>query len=234
MDASTREGGAPRAVRRGGGRAAAIATLAVGALLLAGGLAVTLSRADVRTAGTDDVTVSGIVATLHGGDRVCQDGERVPAGAAAIALSADHAGGPAPALTVELLDAATRARIAAGTTAVAWGLSTASVPLHPPVVRERAVRVCVALGARSSGTARLLGAPAQGAQSATVRGTPLGGRLRVEYRRASAESWWAFAPTVVDRIGRGHAWSGASVALLAGLLTLTSILLAAWLLVRAS
>jgi hypothetical protein len=234
VDASTRDGGTHAARRRGGGRTAAIATLAVGALALVAAIAATLSDASVRETGTNGVLVSGEVDTLRPGHRVCQDGERVPARTAVLELTATRAGTPPPALAVELTDAARRAPVAAGT--AAWGELTATVRLHPAPARERTVRVCLRLrgsgGAAASASATLFGAPAAGAASATDDGARLGGRVRFDYLRAGAESWWAFAPTVVRRVGLGHAWSGSSVALLAALLTLASIAVASWLLVR--
>jgi len=209
-----------------------VATLAVGALVLATAIAVALSHASVRRTGTNDVVISGIVDTLHGAHRLCQDGELLPAGTTALELTVT--GRRRPALAVELLDPATGAPVAAGTTD-AWGEASATVRLRPRSVHERGVRVCVRLRTPGSGaSAMLYGEPAAGEQSATDDGQRLGGRLRVDYVGTGSPSWASFAPTVVARIGRGHAWSGTSVALVATLLTLLSISLAAWLLARTS
>lgn len=234
MEASTRVGGTHAAARRGGRRAAAIATLAVGALAV--GIAAALSHAEVRRTGTNDVTLKGTVATLHAGHRVCQQGERLPAGTATLALTATRRGTPRPGLTLTLLDAATHAPVAAGTATV-WRDQTATVPLRPRSVRERAVSVCLRMrdpGTAAGAAVTLFGGPASGVQSATVDGAQLGGRLRLDYLQAEARSWWSFAPTVVRRIGFGHGRSGPAGALAAALLLLTSIALAAWLLVRTS
>jgi hypothetical protein len=145
-------------------------------------------------------------------------------------------GPPRPALEAELMAAGSGTRLAGGV--AVWSRDRATVALRPPLAREGPVRVCLRLGgggARGGGArVELLGAPADRAGGATDDGQPLGGRFRVEYLPAHPRSWWAFAPTVVARIGRGHPWSGGSVALAAALLALLSIGLAAWLLVRAS
>jgi len=230
-ESAAREGGT-HAVRLGAGRRAAIATLAAGGLALACAVGLALSQASVRRTGTDDVTISGVVETLRGAHRLCQDGELLPAGTAAVALT----GAPArrPALRVDVLDAATGAPLAGGA-AGAWSGSRLRVPLHPAAVRERRVRVCVALRApRAPASAALYGGPAAGASSATDAGQRLGGRIRIDYLGAAPASWASFAPTVAARLGRAHALSGTSVGLLAALLMLLTIALAAWLLVRTS
>lgn len=216
-----------------GRRTAVAATLAVAALALAAGLAATLSQAGVRLAGSNDVIVKGVVDRVSDGRRICQS-ERVPAGTAAIALSVSPAGRSLPPLAVEAIDAARREAVAtAQITSTTQGVATA--PLRPSVVRERGVLLCVELAAaQAPGGALLLGAPAEERVGATRNGKPLGGRFRVSYLHADAQSWWAFAPTVFTRMGRAGVWSGPVIPLLAGLLVLSSIALASWLLVRQS
>ena len=171
-------------------------------------LAATLSHAQARLAGTNDVTLQGTVETLRPDHRLCQPGERVAAGTAALALTATRAGRPRPTLTVALADAATGAPIAAGS--AAWSGETATARLRPPLARERAVRVCLMLrGGGAGARTTLFGGPAGDAPSATDDGERLGGRVRFDYARAGTESWWSLAPTVAGRIGRrGHAWPG--------------------------
>lgn len=231
MGASTRGRGTNAGARRGGGRAA-LATLAVGALLIAGGLLATLSRADVRRAGTNDVLVEAQVDALSGSHRVCQADERIPAGTAAVRVSAVREGSPPTTVGVELLGAQGQGAVAAGS-APAADFEATVVPLRPHVAEELAGQLCLELRAAAPGASILLfGEPTDASRSAVEGGRHLEGRIRFEYLRAGSESWLAFAPTVVDRVGLGHAWSGTSVALLAALLALASIGVAAWLLVR--
>jgi len=231
-ESAARDGGT-HAATRASSRRAAIATLAVGGLALALALTLTLSRASVRRTGTNDVTLAGVVETLRGAHRLCQDGELLPAGTAAVELTG--VGRRRPELSVEALDAATGAPLATGASDAWRDDSRLTVRLHPAVGRERAVRVCVALRAPRAGTsAALYGEPAAGARSATDAGQRLGGRIRLDYVRGAPSSWASFAPTVLARLGRAHALSGSAVALLAGLLMLLTTALAAWLLVRTS
>jgi hypothetical protein len=207
-----------------------LATLAVGALLLAGGIAATLSRADQRRMGTNDVVIQALVGTVTGAREICQGDERIPAGTGAVRVSLVPGSEPRPAVAVAV--GAPGSTVATGR-GHRWDGDSAIVALHPPVAREVAGRV----GGggpppTANGEVGLFGAAAGSAVSATDDGQPLGARLRFEYLQSGVRSWWSFAPELVDRIGRAHAWSGSSVALLAGVLSLTSILLAAWLLVR--
>lgn len=232
MEARRRGGDGSDGARRTGGRAAVIATLAVGLLALAGGIAATLSHAGVRPESTNDAVIKTLLGTLKGAHRVCQGDELIPAGTTAIRVSAVHDGTPAPMMAAAVLREPTLTTIAAGSAPSSLSEATI-VPVHPAVARETAGRVCLRF--RTHGQAAAIsfyGVSAEEALGAADGGAPLGGRVRFEYLRSGAESWWSFAPTVVERIGRGHAWSGSSVALVAGLLTLLSISLAAWLLVR--
>lgn len=229
MEASKRDRGTSAVARRGG-RAAAIATLAVGLLLLAGGIAVTLSHAEVRPTGTNDVVVETLVGTASGVRTLCQGDERIPADTGAIRVSVTQGSEPRAALAVTV--GTPHAPVATGS-GHRWDGNAAIVALHPALARDVAGRVCVRVRTReANGEIGLAGVPAADALSATDEGQPIGARLRFEYLRSDAQSWWSFAPELVDRIGRAHAWSGSSVALIAALLSLTSIFLAAWLLAR--
>lgn len=207
------------------------ATAALCALALCGGLVVTLAHAQPRRTGTNDVTVSGVVDTLTPGHRLCQD-EPVPAGTDMLRLPAVPAGRTSPGLSVELRDASTAAPIARGRLD-AWSSAPARIPLRPRVARDRRATICLRIA--GSGRADVLGGPARGGPSATDDGRRLGGVVHFDYLRADAQSWWSFAPTVVTRLGRGRAWSetaAVAAAIAAGLLMLTSVLLAGWLLAR--
>lgn len=200
--------------------------------MLALALAATLSQQGVRRTGTDDVTVAGVVDTLSGDHRLCQDEELLPAGTSAVELRS--AAGGRPTLAVEALDAATGAPVARGASG-RWQAATVTVPLRPPATRDRQVRICVSLRRPSAhAVAALYGEPSAEGPGATDGGLRLDGRVRLDYVRAGTPSWASFAPTIVARIGRAQALAGASAALLAGLLMLLATALAAWLLVRTS
>lgn len=212
-------------------RRAAFATLTACALALAGVLAIALSQAHGGRLGTNNV-VPSLVNTLRGSHLICQTQEVLPAGTGAVHLSLmRHA--VTPALTLTVLSATTDASVAVGRN-VRWDRAGARVALHPRPSRDLPARVCFRLRAPASAAIDLLGAPAGEMPSATDRGQETGGRIRIDYLATREQSDWALATTVVTRIGRGHAWSGRSVALVAALLLLSSILVAGWLLVRPS
>ena len=204
-----------------------VATLAVGALVVAIALVATLSRSETRASGSSPLVVTSVLDSVHGSHRICQGGELIPAGTAAVRASVLSEARPPPSVRVELLREPGLTPLAGGA-AARWD-GTGLVPVQPPVRAETIGRVCLSV---RGGPADVIGAPTEAAIGATDGGASLKGRLHVDYALAGSSSWWSFAPTVVDRIGRGHAWSGSSVALAAALLLLASISLAAWLLVR--
>jgi hypothetical protein len=110
-----------------------------------------------------------------------------------------------------------------------WSGKSVLVPVRPVPTRTTTGRVCLRIS-DASGHAETMfaGAQSDAGPTATYGDNELPIRLRLEYLMPTQRSWWAFAPTVAERIGFGHAWSGTSVALLAALLTATSIALAAW------
>lgn len=212
-------------------RRAALATLTACALALAGVIALAFAQAHGERLRTNNV-VPSLVNTLHGSHLICQTQEVLPAGTAAVHLSLTrHA--VTPALTVTVLDETTGAPLAAGRI-VRWDRAGARVALHPRPSRELPARVCFRLRAPESAAIDLVGAAARELPSATDRGQETGGRIRIDYLATREQSGWPLASTVVTRIGRGHAWSGRSVALVAALLLLSSIAVAGWLLVRPS
>lgn len=233
-EAHTRAGRTPAAARPAAGRRAAIATLAIGALLLAAGLAATLSHATVRRSGTNDVTVKGVVGTLRPGHQACQQ-ELIPAGTAAVRVSADVSAHPFAPLAMQVLDLGTGASLAGGIASARPAAAT-TVTLHRALAHDADVRICLRLSTSASRAgAQLYGSLVDPQEpGATDNGNSLPGRIRLEYLRASRTSWWSFAPTVIERLGRGRAWFGSAAAAIVALLLLTSISAATWLLVRES
>ncbi len=203
--------------------------LAVGLVLVAVCVAATLSGPAKGRLGTNDVPVD-VRLPMPGGAPVCQGGELVPAGTAAIrvALAGDPRTVPRLALTLSERGAV---RAAGGADARWDGGSAVRVPLAHALRRDVAGTLC--LTALAPGAGYLLrGALATASEAATAGGQPLPARVHVEYLASGASSWWASAATIARRAGLGHAWSGASVPLLALLLTLCSIAVGAWQLVR--
>lgn len=210
-----------------------VATLAVAALVVASALAATLSHAEVRRTGTNHVIVEALIGTLSGTHEVCQRGERIPAGTETIRVSLVPGSEPDAEVTLAV-EANGGAAAVATARGHRWDGNTALLTLSPRVTRDVVGRVCMTIRTPRQQEVGLFGRYDDTAPSATDGRQTIGGRLRFDYLQAGSASWWAFASTVIDRLGLGHAWSGTSVALLAVLLMSTSIGLAAWLLVRSS
>jgi hypothetical protein len=202
-------------------------------LALVAGLAVVaflaLSR-DRRLSGTNDVKPALAVATLaEGGPEVCQPGQLVPAGTAAVAVLATPAARrPVGPLVAELRSATDV--VATGRSAGGHRGGWLAVPLDRPVRAPLEASVCVreVAGAPAlvSGVATV---PATAARAADRR---LPGALSLRYLRPGRESWVEVAPVVAVRaeiataspLGSATPWAvGALVVLLwAGSLALVS------------
>jgi hypothetical protein len=167
------------------------------------------------------------MAIASGPRTICQAGEQIPSGTAAVRISL-VANGPAPSVVVSSGDGTSVS--GSGAHAHAEG-SMVVVPLARQLRRDAEGDVCVKLPA---GPQRygLIGTATDPEFAATEGSEPLPGRLHLEYLTAGTHAWWSSVPTFVRRLGRGHAWSGPSVALLVALLMLAPIALAAWQLTR--
>lgn len=215
------------------GRRRRVLTLAVGFALLAAGLVATLSQASARRTGTNGIPARSTFGTVEGPGTVCQFDERIPSGTAAIRVSLVGDPRATPRLSVALARAQT-VRAASGPGARWDGPASVLVPLTTTLRRDLVGSVCIRfLAASPPAQYALLGIPIDPSEGASGDGEPLPGRLHLEYLGPGERSWWSLAGTIGRRMGFGHAWSGPSVALLALLLTFTSIALATWHLSRA-
>jgi hypothetical protein len=211
-------------------RAVAI-TLAVGLALLAAGVAAVLSQRGVHAAATNRVTASEALSTTAPPTRYCQRGEHVPAGTAAVRASLGSLSPTAPRIELLVRDASgVRAR--SSVSGARWSRHAVVVPLSRPLADEVDGRICIRLAPTAAHERVRLYGQAPDLSAEVEAGAVQAGRARFEYLYSGRMSWWAFGGTVVDRIGRGHVFSGRSVALAAALLALLSIALASWQLVR--
>jgi hypothetical protein len=188
--------------------------LAVGLAVLAVSIAATLPHALRRLLGSNDVrTLVGFEADPVRVLRLCQRDELLPRGTAAVRLSLSSGRRPGPAVRVSAI--AGGRPVASGYRAAGWRQATLVVPLRDAVARDVLARVCVAIAAGPPVNVAVTAAPGEGET-----------RLRIDELHAGRDSWWSFLPTIVHRIGLGHAWSGPSVALVVALLTLAAVGLA--------
>jgi Predicted membrane protein (DUF2142) len=226
-----REAVATRPRARGALDRRALACLVLGLLLLAAGLASALSHEARGRAGTNGVWAQFPLGGFGPGQRVCQDGELLPAGAAGIqlVLQPTQAVGPRVAVT---LSRGGRVLERTSLLLVARAGDTPTAPLRPRARDLDGVTVCLAIADR--GQVGLVGGPTPpGAGRLTADGQPTGSSIPITYVEAGTASWWSRASTVVDRmaLGRGD-WGGRWIAWLTGALLLGSLALAVLVLVR--
>jgi len=208
----------------------ALACLLLSAAVLVGAVAVALSHAAPRRAGTNGVHAEAVLGGAMPGTRVCQGGELVPAGATAIRLTVPAQIAQGPSLQIELRRGQ---RVLAQTSAATHAADWEVVAPLPPFAHDVAgVTLCYTVG--GGGQVAILGGfTPPGTGGATIDGTETGGSIGIEYLRPGRESWWSFLPTAATRIGTGRGdWGGAWMAWAAALLALAAAALAVRALVR--
>ncbi|HYV16728.1 MAG TPA: hypothetical protein VE972_11990 [Conexibacter sp.] len=204
------------------------ATLAIGLTLLALGLVVTLSQTAARRTGTDGTSVTEALAVTSSDGTFCQPRELVPAGTGAVRLSLKATTRRSSTVAVAVMRG--RTTLARGARTSRWSGEQLDVPLRSTLHADVVGRICVTLGGHAP--IALGGMPTGTKVAARTGRQALSGRLRIEYLRPGRESWWSLASTVAHRITIGHPLPGSPAALLAVLLTLASILVGSWQLVR--
>jgi predicted membrane protein DUF2142 len=213
--------------RRGGDRGArrrqpVPLALAAGLVLLAAGVALTLSGAPSVVAGTNGAGLEVRFGRTEGPGRVCQPDETLPRETSAIRLSLEAAIGPR--VTLEAF--AGGRLITSGRRGAGWTGGSVTVPVRPLPYRVAHVELCVAI-ARSRVHVATVGARARPASAMrSSEGAVLTGRLRSEYLRAGRASWWSLALGVARRMGLGRTLSGTWIALLVLFGTVAAALLA--------
>jgi hypothetical protein len=204
--------------------------LAIGLVLIAGGVAATLAHDAERRTGTNGIPATVFLGTMAHGEALCQTDEHIPRGTAALRFTAVSTSRAVPQLTVTL---ARGGVVQAKSSDAHWeGGDAIVVPFERPLDAGAFVEVCVRVHAAEQRPYAFMGVETYLGEGASKDGQPVPGAMHVEYLSAGGGSWWSFAPTLMRRLGRGHAWSGAPVVALAALLMLTPIALSAWQLSR--
>jgi hypothetical protein len=205
-------------------------TLAVGLVLIAGGLAVTLAQDAKRRTGTNGLPATVFLGQMTAAETLCQVGERIPDGTAALRFTAVSTSHATPQMTVTL---ARGGVVQSESSDAQWdGNDAIVVPFARPLEAGALTEVCVRLHAAEQRPYAFMGTRTYPGEGASKDGQPLAGAMHVEYLSAGGGSWWSFVPTIARRLGRGHAWSGAPLVALTVLLMLTPIALSAWQLSR--
>ena len=177
--------------------------MAVGALIIAGLLLGVLLQTPDRVIASNSVTVAGELGSAPGGATVCQAGERLPPSTQALRLSLAAYLGPAVSLSVVHEGAV----VARGEHSAEWVSGSLTFKLRPAVRAETAATICITRDSRRLALGLLGGASAP-AIAATESGTPLAGRMRVEYLTRGNRSWLSQAENVARRLGLGHSPGG--------------------------
>lgn len=177
--------------------------LAGGFLILLAALAVTLSQATPRQAGSNWVPEVEEVAKKRGSWRHCQDGEIVPKDAARLRLLVGTYGRPTPGLRV-VVRRPNGPVVTSGSLPRGASEGDVEIPVRPVEKTESALRVCILVS--GPGRTVLYGA---------------GRRLRFGWLREGSESWFSLLPTIAHRFRLGKANPiGSGLFVVAGLLVL--------------
>jgi hypothetical protein len=205
-------------------------------LLLGAGLvvalALTLSHAAPRRAGTNGIGPETPFSAVGAGRRVCQGGELLPAGTTSIRLIVPSQQRPGPQLAIELRR---HRAVIARTTGATGGVTGFAVDAPiPRVARDLdGVTLCYTVGDAGGEVAVVGGYTPPGTGNVTIDGRSTGGSMPIEYMRPGSESWWSYASTVMRRIGLGRGdWGGAWMAWAAAALVLAALALAVRAVVR--
>jgi hypothetical protein len=196
--------------------------------VIAATLIAVLLQSPRRVLATNRISVTGQLTGLRRHVTVCQGAERIPAGTEALRISAAAYIGPGVSLVVRSGSLA----VSRGHQASGWVSSSLTLPLRPTINAGTAATICLT---RDDGrlAAALLGGETSGALPvATANGAPLGGRMRVEYLARGNRSWLSLAHHVARRIGLDHAPSGGWIVIVLIAITLATVSLAGWLLLR--
>jgi hypothetical protein len=176
--------------------AAPVVAAALGLVALAASIGVIGARHDTHPLGTNGVRALLFAADVPPGRTVCQSGETVPEKAAGVWLRAGTYGAPTPRLSVSI-DAPgappMRGRLAPG-----WREGDIVVPVPAASAERTDARLCVTNG--GPGKLALAGEALGPVLNARVGKTAQAGRVRAEYRPATAESWWALVPDLIRRV----------------------------------
>lgn len=205
--------------------------LALGLLALGAGLALALSHSAQPRTGTNGVWPQVPLGELGPRQRICQDGELLPAGTAQLQFAVQPTQRVGPRIAVTLSRGGQQLARTAMLVEARHGVLV-SAPLRPRAQDLDGVRVCLAVDGR--GQAGLIGGPTPANTGELMAdGRPTGASIPITYVQADAASWWSRASTVFDRIGLGRGdWGGGWIAWAIALLLVGSLALVVFVLVR--
>jgi hypothetical protein len=202
--------------------------LLAGFALLALALGIVLTSDPLVAARSSVVSDSTEVVNTAEPIRICQGGELIPAGTAAVRIVMSIAS-VGPRLGVQVL--AGGRVLSEGSKDAGWRGEGVTVPIER-VHREQAhATVCLSTG-RHGEILSVYGQGESGARSAVSAGHRLSAKVKLEYLRPSGHSWLSALVPIARRLGLGRASAGTWIALAILLGMGVSMTLAVWLMVR--
>jgi hypothetical protein len=167
----------------------------VGLLALVGAAAYVLTRADERRAGTNLTSDTGFVVPVPAQQQLCEPGELLPAGTAALRVTASAGAAPGPPLEATVTGSSPPA--SSGRLAGGWRPGAIRIPVSPRLHETSGGTVCI----RNLGTRPVAfgGSVPDDSFLVTIGGRALSGRVRIEYMRPGRETWLALIPVLSHR-----------------------------------
>jgi hypothetical protein len=180
-----------------------------GLVVLAVVVLVAMFGSEPRIAGQNGVFVQDVVTETKGrATTFCQNDEVLPKDTASVELSLIATSGLSPRVRVQ---ASKDGRVLTqGTSPAGWTGETLAIPVRSVPRTALGVRLCISVG--KGGNVQLVGTKKDTRTYDTSPPTTQD-QIKVAYVRPGSESWWAYAPTVLHRMGLGRAWSGSWIVL---------------------
>jgi hypothetical protein len=172
-------------------------------------LVIVLSSSPPAILATNGVEEAGSLNPTDGKPvRICQAGERLPAGTNTIQASIEDFTGPRMQLQV-FHDGRI---ITSGVLGAGW--SGRAVPIGVAAVRRTVapVEVCLSSTNTSEGIGMSGSESSAASEARSSAGTPVGGRMRIVYLGPGHTSWLSRVASVARNMEFGRAWSGPWVA----------------------
>lgn len=183
--------------------------LAIGLAVTVAAIAIVLAGAPSTVLETNSVPERGpLNVTSSRSARICQGGERLPAGTRSIEASIEDFTGPR--VQVEVYSGARL--VTSGVLGAGW--SGRAVPIPVEVVHRSVspVEVCVVTSSIDEPITMVGNTSSKAAEARSASGMNVGGRLRIDYLGAGRTSWLARAGSVMRHMGLGRAWKGGWIA----------------------
>jgi hypothetical protein len=202
--------------------------LAIGLMLIALVLGVTLARSPSTLAGRNSVSATTKLGDAERDTSSCQAGETLPSGTSAIRLSLSSIIGSR--VSVAVLSGSHI--LTSGTHGAGWTGGSVTIPVARVSHTVSHVSICFDLS-DLNGKVELLGEhvpPALAAVSAA--GQPLTGRFNVEYVRPGHRSWLSLASSVASHLSLGRSPSGLWIVFFAAIAVLAVVVLTSLAIVR--